>query len=172
MIHLYHGEGKGKTTCAVGLTLRMAGHGKRVLFLQFLKDGNSGEIQMLKKLAEVCVICDPQHQKFLFQMDCEEKQELGRRLGKMIEQGGEELRTGEYGLLVLDEVTYPYREGLLQEEGLEELLALAKEQECEICFTGRNPAAYFKEQADYITCFESQRHPYERGVAAREGIEF
>lgn len=172
MIHLYHGEGKGKTTCAVGLSLRMAGHGRGVLFLQFLKDGTSGEIRMLKRLEEVCVICDPGHQKFLFQMSDEERQALRGRVGDIVRQGIGELRGGKYGLLVLDEVTYPYRAGILEKELLWELVDLAKQQGCEICFTGRDPDVYFTDQADYITCFEAQRHPYEKGVTAREGIEF
>lgn len=172
MIHLYYGEGKGKTTCAVGLSLRMAGHGRRALFLQFLKDGTSGEIQMLGRLEEVCVICDPQHQKFLFQMNDEEKQGLRGRLKELLRQGIRELKDRDYGLLVLDEVTYPYRAGILETRLLEELVNLAREQGCEVCFTGREPDAWFMDQADYITCFKAQRHPYERGITAREGIEF
>ncbi len=172
MIHLYHGEGKGKTTCAAGLALRMAGHGRCVLFLQFLKDGSSGEIRMLRRIEKVCVICDPQHQKFLFQMSHEEKGELKERQEAIVRQGIGKLREGGYGLLVLDEVTYPYREGIVRKELIEKMVELAREQGCEICFTGREPDTYFKEQADYITYFETQRHPYEKGVTAREGIEF
>lgn len=172
MIHLYYGEGKGKTTCAAGLALRMAGHARQVLFLQFLKDGSSGEIRMLRRTEEVCVICDPRHRRFLSQMSCEEKRELEKRLEEIVRRGIGQLRDGSYGLLVLDEVTYPYREGLLGKELIEEIVELARGQGCEICFTGRDPDPYFKEQADYITYFEAQRHPYEKGVKAREGIEF
>lgn len=79
-IHLYAGEGKGKTTAAVGLAIRAAGNGLNVLFMQFLKDGNSGEIRILKQIPNIQVINSNPVNKFVFTMNEQEKNETKSKM--------------------------------------------------------------------------------------------
>ncbi len=75
-IHIYYGNGKGKTTCSVGLAVRAAGCGKKVLFIQFMKTGKSSEIKMIEQLPGIEVMEAPRMKKFSFRMNDEEKQEM------------------------------------------------------------------------------------------------
>ena len=78
----------------------------------------------------------------------------------------------EAGLIVLDEITYPVEYGLIDRDRLKLLLKRAGEKKCELVLTGRNPADFLMESADYITRMEKRRHPFDKGVMARKGIEY
>lgn len=179
MIHLYYGEGKGKTTAAMGLALRAMGHGKRVVVVQFLKSGTSGELAPLKLLGAV-VFSGKAGTKFVSQMSDEERAET-RRLND------ENLREAieiPCDMLVLDEACAACALGMVDEEMMREFVERVREKMRlfesgyyssgmpEIIITGRDPAEWMREAADYITEMRAERHPYERGVRAREGIEF
>ena len=167
MIHLYCGNGKGKTTAAMGLALRAAGRGERVVIAQFLKGADSGERYALAKLPQVELLPLPEQVKFTFQMDEQERLEASRRCRALLDEARE--RAKDCFLLVLDEACAAVNSGLLP---LEELLDCLDNLTCEIVFTGRDPAPQLLERADYITQMEPLRHPYQRGITARKGIEW
>ena len=102
MIHIYHGNGKGKTTASVGLAIRAAGAGLRVVFVQFLKNGSSSEIKILKNFVQVeyCQECN----KFTFQMNDEEKAVVTKKHNQMIEKAFE----SGADVIILDEFIDAY----------------------------------------------------------------
>lgn len=169
MIHIYHGDGKGKTTAACGLALRMAGRGRRVLFAQFFKDGSSGEIAALSSLPTV----DTCHPAVHF-----------GRYKSLTEDQRAELRTcylsyladilanaEPYDLIVLDEIVSAYNYNVIDREALLDFLR-AQGPLREIVLTGRAPAPELLTLADYVTEMRKQKHPFDRGVAARIGVEY
>ena len=167
LIHLYCGDGKGKTTAAMGLALRAAGRGLRVVIVQFLKSGDSGELNILRTLPNVTVLSGKGSTKFSFQMNEEEK--LAAKA--LHEAHLREALALPFDLLVLDEAASAYATGLLDTALLEEAIH-HRPPNTELVLTGRNPAALLLEAADYITEMKCCKHPFERGIAAREGIEF
>lgn len=166
LVHLYCGNGKGKTTAAMGLALRALGQGMQVVVVQFLKNGTSGELEPLKKLGAAVFSGQP-GAKFTFQMNAEEKaqatQENNARLAEALQQPCD--------LLILDEICAARNSGMV-DEALAKQAVLERPQHREVVLTGRNPEAWMVEAADYITEMQPRRHPYEQGIPARKGIEF
>ncbi len=166
LVHLYCGDGKGKTTAAMGLALRALGQGMQVVVVQFLKNGTSGELEPLKKLGAAVYSGKP-GAKFTFQMNAEEKaqatKENNARLAEALQQPCD--------LLILDEICAARNSGML-DEALAKQAVLERPQHQEVVLTGRNPEAWMVEAADYITEMQPRRHPYEQGIPARKGIEF
>lgn len=171
MLHIYCGEGKGKTTAAMGLALRAAGRGKRVVIAQFLKGSNSGERLALAQVRGVELLPVPERVRFSFRMDEEERQEAAERFAGLCEQCRERLAAGAADLVVLDEACAALSTGLLDLKTLLSVLESAPEG-AEIVLTGRNPAPELLERADYLTEMRCLRHPFQKGVRAREGIEY
>jgi ATP:corrinoid adenosyltransferase len=175
MIHLYTGQGKGKTTAAIGLCIRAAGRDFRVCFAQFMKGSDTGELHVLENLEGVTVLRSSTNFGFYSTMPDTDKAELTVIHNRILDRLLETAESGNCRMIVLDELTYPVKWGLLDTEKLRRLLKSGKEGvsgEIEIVVTGRDAAEFLKESADYITEMECVRHPYEKGVAAREGIEF
>lgn len=170
LIHIYCGEGKGKTSAALGLALRAAGAGMKVLFVQFLKDGSSSEISMLQRLG-IETACCPDIRKFVFQMTEAERLQAGEEYSRLLSAALRRCREEGFGLLVLDEVLPACRLGLVPEEALMDFLR-SKPSELEVVLTGRESSPAFLELADYVTEMRKLRHPYDRGIQARKGIEF
>lgn len=169
-VHLYCGDGKGKTTAAVGLAVRHAGRGGRVVLAQFLKDGSSGECRVLAKLGVTVLAANPVG-KFSFRMTGEEKAETAAALGRTFDAAtGYAVREGAT-LLVLDEVCAAVNCGFLPEKAVTDFLE-HKPETLEVVLTGRGPSEALQAHADYITEMKKRRHPFDEGVAAREGIEF
>ena len=135
LIHIYCGDGKGKTTASVGLAVRCAGRGNKVVFAQFLKDGTSDALTRTFDAATGFAV-----------------REHAR-------------------LLVLDEVCAAISCGFLDEKTVVKFLE-TKPETLEVVLTGRGPSEALQAHADYITEMKMQRHPFEKGIAAREGIEF
>ncbi len=171
MIHLYCGEGKGKTTAAMGLALRAAGQGLPVVIVQFLKGRVSGEISLLQNLPGVQVLRGKNSLKFSFQMDEGEKKLAKQAHEENLAEALRLTKQNPGGLLVLDEALGALSAGLLCEDTVTSLLAECP-KETELVFTGRNPAPFLLERADYITEMKNIRHPFEKGTAARKGIEY
>lgn len=173
MLHLYTGDGKGKTTAAIGLAARAAGRDWRVCFAQFMKGNDTGELYSLRRLSNVTILRSEKNFGFYSAMSEEDKRELTEIHNAILDQLLETAGSGGCDLIVLDEVTYPVNWELLDVRKLERLLALAVEAEqTEIVMTGRNAAHFLQEQADYVTEMKCIRHPYEKGLRARRGIEF
>lgn len=166
LVHLYCGNGKGKTTAAMGLALRALGQGMQVVVVQFLKNGTSGELEPLRTLGATVYSGKP-GAKFTFQMNAEEKaqatQENNARLAEALQQLCD--------LLILDEICAARNSGMV-DEALAKQAVLERPQHREVVLTGRNPEAWMVEAADYITEMQPRRHPYEQGIPARKGIEF
>ena len=169
MIHLYCGEGKGKTTAAMGLALRMAGRGENVVIAQFLKGEDSGERYALAQLPNVRLLPVPNQIKFSFQLTSEEREKEQARYLQLLAQAEQAAESPQCALLLLDEVCAAVNTGLLP---LETVLHCLDRAVCEVVLTGRDPAPAFLARADYITEMVKRRHPYDQGIAARRGVEW
>lgn len=199
-IHIYCGDGKGKTTAAVGLAVRMAGCGGRVVAARFLKNDDSGELVSLRQIPGVTVIPSRKVFGFTWQMTKEQKAEAALYYRGLLEEGfqraAEEVkeREAETGreekreagtsgclgtpedsrpcvLLILDEVCAAVNSGLLPESAVLELLD-QRPRGMEVVMTGREPRESFLSRADYVTEMKKITHPFDRGISARKGIEY
>lgn len=164
MIHVYVGDGKGKTTASVGLSVRAAGHGFKVLFMQFLKDDSSGEVEVLRQIPGIEVVHCPVNYGFTFQMTEEQKRETTEEYDRMLDKA----IASDAFLIVLDEIIHALNAGLIDEKKLERVL----DKECEIVLTGRDAPEWLADRVDYFTNVQKIKHPYDKGVQARIGIEF
>lgn len=166
-LHIYCGDGKGKTTAALGLALRAAGAGMNVCFVQFMKGGETAELNALRLIPNISVKrCDKEY-GFLNSMTESEKAEIAACHNELLEYAF----GGGFDLVILDEFNCAYEFGLV-ERSLAERLILNGKSESEVVLTGREPDEIFVRAADYISEVRSIRHPYEKGITARKGIEF
>ena len=171
MLHIYYGSGKGKTTAAVGLTVRANGSGMKTAFLQFLKNGSSSEINVLKSLNDCFVLCCRECNKFSFQMSDAEKEAVKSAHNAMLNRTEKLINKGEAELLVLDELLDAYNKELIDTE-LADRFVRTYSKRVEIIITGRAPSAEWLELADYVTEMNAVKHPYNNGITARKGIEY
>lgn len=170
LIHVYCGDGKGKTTTGMGLCARAAGYGYRVLIYQFMKDNSTSERKILQLSENVTLVPGLEQEKFSFRMSEEEKGERRRFYNeRLLAVTGKAVREG-YDLLFLDEALYTIRAGLLDEDLLVEFL-MHKPEQLEVILTGQNPGKRILELADYVSEVRKVKHPFDRGIGAREGIE-
>ena len=165
-LHLYWGDGKGKTTAAMGLALRALGQGKRVVIVQFLKGGPSGEIPLLERLGAT-VYRGKAGQKFVFQMNEAEKDAARAVQNANLAAAMAE----EADLLILDEAGSAWELDMIDKERLRHaVLQRPEAQECVL--TAHAAPQWMLDAADYSTEMKCLRHPFQRGVAARKGIEY
>ena len=169
MIHLYYGDGKGKTTAGVGLAVRAAGAGMRVLFAQFFKDGSSSEIRVLSSLPGVETVHPGLHYGRWRTMNDGQRAEIGESYRAMF--AGIASRAADFDLVVLDEAVSAYGYGVLDRSAVTDFLR-AEGQNREIVLTGRNPAPELLALADYATEMRKEKHPFDSGVTARRGVEY
>lgn len=169
LIHLYCGDGKGKTTAAAGLALRAAGAGKQVVFTQFFKDGSSSEVKSLAALPGVRIFHANTVKGFYRSMTPEQRLRAGQDYTALFRQVTAAAQQAD--LLILDEIVSACNRGVVPESMVVDFLA-GKPESLEVVLTGRQPSRQLMELADYITEMRKLRHPYDRGVAARKGIEF
>ena len=169
MIHIYHGDGKGKTTAATGLAVRASGAGLRVLFAQFFKDGSSSEIRVLGSLHGVTVSRPSLHYGLFRRMTDEEKAAIAENYRAFLEDVI--AHAGDYDLIVLDESVSASRYGMIPAEALADFLK-SEGQKREIVLTGRGPLPELVALADYVTEMRKEKHPFDRGISARRGIEY
>lgn len=166
LLHLYWGNGKGKTTAAMGLALRALGSGKRVVIVQFLKGGRSGEIPLLEQLGAK-IYRGKAGQKFVFQMNDAEKAATRELQNANLRAAQQE----PADLLILDEAGSAWELDMVDKELLKAVvLERPAEQECVL--TAHGAPDWMLETADYSTEMKCHRHPYQKGIAAREGIEY
>lgn len=169
MMHIYCGDGKGKTTAAFGLALRAVGSGMKVSVTQFLKDGSSSELGAISSFENVKIHLPKKDFGWFQSLSDEEITNAKEVYMELLQEIMEDAKN--YELLVLDEAIWSYHYGLLDKEMFLEFLA-AKKGQCEIILTGRNPDEQLLSLADYVTEMKKIRHPYDIGLKARKGIEF
>ena len=168
-IHIYFGDGKGKTTAAVGQAVRAAGYGFRVLFFQFLKDTFSNERKILEQISNITCLPGREQVKFVSRMNGDEKAELLHYNNKALDEIVK--FCSPFDLLVMDEALCAVGLKVLSEEKLISFLK-HKPRGLEIVLTGHQASDRMKEIADYATEMHKIKHPYDLGKLAREGIEF
>lgn len=168
LVHVYTGEGKGKTTAAFGLALRALGRGKRVCVTQFLKGKESGEVLALKKFSKATV---RQFGREGF-VDLENPSEEDRRLAQEGFKFAEEIvYNEEYDLVVLDEINLAMAANLVELQNVLKLIR-GRPLGVEVVLTGRGALPEVIDTADYVTEFKKVKHPFDTGKEAREGVEF
>lgn len=172
LVQVYYGKGKGKTTAAIGLGIRAIGNGYKVIMIQFLKNDDAGECKILKEL-------EPQFKVFHFekkrgstwQLDEEEKEELKSETSLAMKFASKVMDTGECDVLILDEILNSLDLGLASEDEVYDLVA-HKPDEVELVLTGRVLPPHIAEKVDYISYIDDIKHPIEKGIDARKGIEY
>lgn len=174
-VHIYCGDGKGKTSAAVGLAVRMVGRGNAVTIARFLKTDDSGEVMALGAIPRIHVLPCEKEFGFVFAMDAETKKAAAEYNTELFKKAiGEATTMCEYaenGLLVLDEIMAAMNLGMVPEEMVLEFLEHRPEN-LEVVLTGRDPSERIAGKADYISEVKKIRHPYENGISARIGIEY
>jgi cob(I)alamin adenosyltransferase len=171
MIHIYIGNGKGKTTAAVGLAIRNLGRDGKILFAQFLKNSETGEINVLTKLDGITFF-RPQmrHKGFIFNLNDNQLDQIREDIEKGFRQIEDIIYNNRFSLIVLDEILDVIEFGFLPEEDI--ISVFDKFSEAEFVITGRKASQAIKERADYITVMNKEKHPFDRGITARKGIEY
>lgn len=210
MIHVYCGDGKGKSTASMGLCVRATGNNIPVLVAQFLKDDTSGELNVLRTLPTVEIIHSDKFFGFTWNMTEEEKKEQAEIFVRMMnkvdawiedklaecgERGEQAVQEKSVGsltdvnfdvanrkdgdgestikvMVILDEVIPAIDCKLLEESVLLSLVDKYDKNLVEFVFTGRNPSEKLKENADYVSCIQAVKHPYQQGITSRRGVEY
>ncbi|MGD9995220.1 MAG: cob(I)yrinic acid a,c-diamide adenosyltransferase [Salinivirgaceae bacterium] len=166
-IHLYTGNGKGKTTAAIGLALRAAGAGKKVFIAQFVKGLPYSELEVLKKIAKITVK--------QYGLDCFIKNQPTQKDILAAQKGFTEVTAlitqNKYDLIVLDEICIALHYNLIDAKELYHLLQL-KPEPMELVLTGRYASPELYEHVDLLTEMKELKHYYQKGVEARKGIEY
>jgi cob(I)alamin adenosyltransferase len=167
LTQVYTGDGKGKTTAALGLALRASGAGLRVGFIQFLKgDADCGEHRFVAKHAPF-EIFQPNPGNCLVQSNAE----LQQVTGETYALAEEKLTSGDYEVVILDEILIAVGRGLLSAEAVLKLIR-QRPPAVELVLTGRGAPPEITAAADLVTEMRAVKHPYDRGITARRGIEF
>ncbi len=170
LIQLYHGDGKGKTSAAVGAAVRAAGAGFKVCFVQLNKDGSSSELKILRTLPGVKVISGKPTNLFTWQMSETQLEEAKESNNAHFIAGMNCAREG-FEMVVFDELCSAYNLDLIDKDVVTRELT-ARPPSVEIVLTGRDPARELIDLADYISEIRMVRHPYEKKIEARHGIEY
>ena len=172
LIHIYTGEGKGKTTASVGLVVRAAGQGLKVLFVQFFKldDASSGEKEILKKLPGIELLrSNVRHP--MFTKEKTDKELLKQSIGETFETVKKKIASDGINLLVLDEINSVLTGGWLDIDDMIDFLENRPEG-LEVVLTGRDAPVELVKMADYVTEMLKIKHPFDNGIKARKGIEY
>lgn len=169
-IHIYCGDGKGKTTTGMGLCTRAAGYGYKVLIYQFMKSNKTSERKVLENVSNITIINGLESEKFSFQMTEEEKIERTAFYEKQFSEITKKAAEEDYDVLFMDELIYTIGAGLFHEELLLDFLK-NKPQKLEVILTGQGPSDALIEAADYVSCIQKVKHPFDKGLPARKGIE-
>ena len=169
LVQIYTGDGKGKTTAALGLAMRAAGRGLSVFMVQFLKGRRYGELESAKRLSDRFKIVQSGLDAFVKKGEPSEEDLRLAREGLGLAQDA--IQSGGYDIVILDEINVAVELGVLK---MEDVLQLIDERpdSVELVLTGRYAPPEFCERADLITEMKNIRHCYDAGVEMREGIEY
>jgi cob(I)alamin adenosyltransferase len=167
LIHIYTGCGKGKTTAALGLALRAAGHDFKIAIVHFMKIWDYGEVKSLERLG-----IDLFRYGTTELIDPENPSPVDFKQAKLaLEKAQELVREDDYDILILDEITVAASFGLISVQEVVDLLE-SKPDNLEVILTGRTCPETLIEKADLISRIDEIKHPYQKGLQARKGIEF
>jgi len=169
LVEVYTGDGKGKTTAALGLAFRAAGHGFRSYIGQFLKGQPSGELQAARKLQPLVTIEQFGRKKFIKVTENFEEEDY-RLAAEGLKKCLKAMLGGEYQIVILDEINVALNLGLIKEEEIQKFLD-QKPEGVEIVLTGRYAPQSVIDRADLVTEMVCRKHYYDKGVRARKGIE-
>ena len=171
LVHIYTGEGKGKTTASIGLAVRAAGAGMKVLFVQFFKEDSapSGEKEVLKAVGVELVRSNCRHP--LFTGARTDLEAVRASVVGTYEAAKEKLMSGGYNLAVFDEIMSAINGGWIKIDDILSFLD-SRPSSLEVVLTGRNAPVELMQSADYVTEMLKIKHPFDNGVQARKGIEY
>ncbi|NLI92684.1 MAG: cob(I)yrinic acid a,c-diamide adenosyltransferase [Peptococcaceae bacterium] len=170
LIHIYCGDGKGKTTASLGLAVRCAGRGFKVLIIQFLKNQDTGELHSLERIPEITILRSKGNYGFLNKMTEEQKKQCRIEHDNNLAQGIALGNAGQIDLLILDEVIAAFNHDMVDRHLLLDFLK-NKPLKLEIVLNGREPDHELTELADYVSEIKKIKHPYDKGIQSRIGIE-
>lgn len=170
LIQVYHGAGKGKSTAAFGLAVRAAGQGLKVCILQFMKESvaEAGEVESVKQLKNIEL---HRFGSSFIDRPASSIAEIRERVGRGIFLAKEAVAGGKFDLVIMDEINVAIHLKVADLEAVMEVIA-AKIPEVELVLTGRYPPAEILEAADLVTEMNLVKHPFDKGIAARKGIEY
>jgi cob(I)alamin adenosyltransferase len=170
LIEVYTGDGKGKTTAVIGLACRATGHNLKVCFIYFHKNPERwgyGEFKILEKIGVDIFGFAKEHPHF----DKVEKEKLREECLKGIEFIKKIYKEKKYDVIICDEILISLRDGFLNEEEIIKIME-EKPENIELVLTGRYITEKIIEKADLVSEIKKIKHPYDKGIKSREGIEF
>ena len=170
LLQVYTGDGKGKTTAAFGLAFRAYGRGFKVAVVQFMKTWVTGEVQLAETLENFHIKRIDTSPKFTWEMNEAELEELRLEIRKGFDYVRNLVKENKYDLLVLDEINHIIIKEFVSKEEIIEFID-SKPDTLEIVMTGRNAPDWLIERADLVTEMKCIKHPFEKGIPARVGIE-
>jgi len=169
LVEIYTGNGKGKTTSALGLAMRASGQGARVVIIQFMKSGEGyGELKSIAKLDGITLISTG-HPGFTLRG--EEKPEDFSEAERGLDLARRYAEPGACDMLILDEMNVALDRGLLKTEEVVSFIK-NKPEDLELVITGRAAKQEIIEAADLVSEIMEVRHPYHKGIEARRGVEY
>ena len=166
-VQVYTGDGKGKTTAAIGLSVRAVGAGLKVFIAQFIKAGDYSEIKALKKFSDHITIRQFGQGRFIKGKPVSEDIAAAQKGLNAVKSA---VSSGEYDLVILDEGNVSVTCGLLSARDILDIIAI-KPESVELVITGRGADPSVIEKADLVTEMEEIKHYYQKGIQARIGIE-
>ena len=185
LVHVLTGDGNGKTTSAIGITIRAVGRGMNAAFVQFLKGGLSSEIAPLQKLGVLIIsgtkYCERQAEHsgqleekgfMVFCKGCFQIHEEDKALVRdAFSKASDLCSSGKYDLIVLDEIFWAVSEGIISEQ---EVVSLVQNRAsgCEIILTGRGSTPAIEEISDYVSVVQKKKHPFDKGIISRAGVDY
>ncbi len=166
-VQVYTGNGKGKTTAAIGLAVRAAGAGMRVYIAQFIKQGDYSEIKSLKKLSDMITVEQHGMGRFVDGKPTVRDIDMAK---KGLKRAKQVMLSGKFDVIILEEANVAVTYGLIPLQELVNMIT-AKPESVEMVITGRNASPRIIDKADLVTEVRSIKHYYDNGVEARLGIE-
>jgi len=172
LVHVYTGDGKGKTTAAIGLGIRACGHGMKVLMIQFLKSMPTGEVTALERLAPLFELHrGAESRNFTWNMNVEERKAAIIEQKELFDYTIEQAASDRWDMIILDEIMAAVDQEMISPEDVISMIK-ARPDRLEVVLTGRKAPGGFTDIADYVSDIRCFRHPMEKGISPRRGIEF
>ena len=170
IVMIYTGNGKGKTTAALGLALRASGHGEQIFMVQFRKsDPTYGEIQAIRKFLPMMTVLQSERSRFRGKGGFEAEDFVDA--ANVFAKGKEAVISGQYDLVIFDEINFVVDNGMIKAEDVIEMLK-QRPPHVNVVLTGRNAAAAVIEMADLVSEVREVKHHFQSGIKAQKGVEF